>query len=48
MIPEYLMSVPEDLHENYYVTTRPVGKRCLVYTNNNTTFSRDMNGKLIH
>lgn len=48
MLSEWLVDVPEDLQENWYMIVCPVGRRCLVIASRGTTSSYARAGNLIN
>ncbi|CAH9117022.1 unnamed protein product [Cuscuta europaea] len=48
MLPEWMIDVPDNLSNDWYVFARPAGKRCFVVSSNGTTISRLRNGTLLH
>ncbi|ONK77249.1 uncharacterized protein A4U43_C02F4610 [Asparagus officinalis] len=48
MLPEWMIDVPPNLDSDWYVFSRPSGKRCFVVSSNGTTVSRLRNGSILH
>ncbi|GAB2269694.1 hypothetical protein Dimus_004616 [Dionaea muscipula] len=48
MLPEWMIDVPDRLTLDWYVLSRPAGKRCFVVSSNGTTVSRLRNGSVLH
>ncbi|KAG7954252.1 hypothetical protein I3843_11G007700 [Carya illinoinensis] len=48
MLPEWMIDVPDQLAQDWYVFARPTGKRCFVVSTNGTTVSRLRNGSRLH
>ncbi|KAF3954296.1 hypothetical protein CMV_020335, partial [Castanea mollissima] len=48
MLPEWMIDVPDQLPQDWYVFARPAGKRCFVVSSNGTTVSRLRNGSMLH
>ncbi|XP_072961428.1 uncharacterized protein [Typha angustifolia] len=48
MLPEWMIDVPPHLDRDWYVFSRPAGKRCFVVSSNGTTVSRLRNGSILH
>ncbi|KAG6634950.1 snurportin-1 [Carya illinoinensis] len=48
MLPEWMIDVPDQLAQDWYVFARPAGKRCFVVSTNGTTVSRLRNGSRLH
>ncbi|XP_078170278.1 snurportin-1 protein [Carex rostrata] len=48
MLPEWMVDVPPLLDSDWYVFSRPSGKRCFVVSSNGTTVSRLRNGSILH
>jgi len=48
MLPMWLTDVPDDLATNWVVRPRPEGQRCLLFTSQGETISRDRHGKHLH
>ncbi|XP_059444969.1 uncharacterized protein LOC132176706 [Corylus avellana] len=48
MLPEWMIDVPDQLAQDWYVFARPSGKRCFVVSTNGTTVSRLRNGSMLH
>ncbi|KAG9445975.1 hypothetical protein H6P81_012103 [Aristolochia fimbriata] len=48
MLPEWMIDIPPRLSHDWYVFTRPAGKRCFVVSSNGTTVSRLRNGSILH
>lgn len=48
MHPEWMIDIPENLTNDWFVFARPSGKRCFVVSSNGTTISRLRNGSILH
>ncbi|CAL1405746.1 unnamed protein product [Linum trigynum] len=48
MLPEWMIDIPDNLSQDWYVFARPAGKRCFVVASNGTTVSRQRNGSILH
>ncbi|GMY15109.1 snurportin-1 [Fagus crenata] len=48
MLPEWMIDVPDQLAQDWFVFARPAGKRCFVVSSNGTTVSRLRNGSILH
>ncbi|KAB1199901.1 Snurportin-1 [Morella rubra] len=48
MLPEWMIDVPDQLAQDWYVFARPAGKRCFVVSTNGTTVSRLRNGSILN
>ena len=48
MLSEWLVDVPADFEENWYMTVCPLGKRCLVVANKGTTIAYSRSGAQIN
>ena len=48
MQPEWMVDVPLDLADAWFVTPRPVGQRCLVIASRGQTVSRVKTGRVLH
>lgn len=48
MHPEWMIDIPENLTNDWFVFARPSGKRCFVVSSNGTTISRLKNGSILH
>ncbi|CAL9226742.1 unnamed protein product [Arabidopsis halleri] len=48
MLPEWMIDVPDNLSQDWYVVARPAGKRCFVVSSDGTTVSRVRNGSILH
>lgn len=48
MHPEWMIDIPENLTNDWFVLARPSGKRCFVVSSNGTTISRLRNGSILH
>ncbi|XP_057728459.1 uncharacterized protein LOC130944248 [Arachis stenosperma] len=48
MHPEWMIDIPENLSQDWFVFARPSGKRCFVVSCNGTTISRLRNGSILH
>ncbi|XP_028229430.1 snurportin-1-like isoform X2 [Glycine soja] len=48
MLPEWMIDIPNNLAQDWFVFARPSGKRCFVVSYNGTTISRLRNGAVLH
>ncbi|CAI0543687.1 unnamed protein product, partial [Linum tenue] len=48
MLPEWMIDIPDNLSQDWYVFARPARKRCFVVASNGTTVSRQRNGSTLH
>ncbi|RDX87701.1 Snurportin-1, partial [Mucuna pruriens] len=48
MLPEWMIDIPNNLSQDWFVFARPSGKRCFVVSCNGTTISRLRNGSILH
>ncbi|XP_014489900.1 snurportin-1 isoform X1 [Vigna radiata var. radiata] len=48
MLPEWMIDVPNNLAQDWFVFARPSGKRCFVVSCNGTTISRLRNGSILN
>lgn len=48
MLPEWMIDVPDQLAQDWYIFARPAGKRCFVVSSNGATVSRLRNGSILH
>ncbi|KAK7302238.1 hypothetical protein RJT34_13123 [Clitoria ternatea] len=48
MHPEWMIDIPNNLSQDWFVFARPSGKRCFVVSSNGTTISRLRNGSILH
>lgn len=48
MHPEWMIDIPKNLAQDWFVFARPSGKRCFVVSCNGTTISRLRNGSILH
>lgn len=48
MLPEWMIDIPNNLAQDWFVFARPSGKRCFVVSCNGTTISRLRNGSILH
>ncbi|KAK7353898.1 hypothetical protein VNO80_19351 [Phaseolus coccineus] len=48
MLPEWMIDVPSNLAQDWFVFARPSGKRCFVVSCNGTTISRLRNGSILN
>ncbi|KAG4392684.1 hypothetical protein GLYMA_04G195500v4 [Glycine max] len=48
MLPEWMIDIPNNLAQDWFVFARPSGKRCFVVSCNGATISRLRNGAVLH
>jgi len=48
MLHDWMTDIPTDFRENWLCGIRPEGERCLVYSQNGRTLSRNKTGNFIH